>query len=78
MAEMFQAPALAPPDVCMNSLGVSAGSRSFGRGPWVLGVLEAADLAPSSRAGAVWLRLLPLGLAGPRDLPRQGECLSCS
>uniref|UniRef100_A0A8U7MY18 Uncharacterized protein n=1 Tax=Corvus moneduloides TaxID=1196302 RepID=A0A8U7MY18_CORMO len=58
--------------------GFQLDTRSFGRGPWVLGVLEAADLAPSSRAGAVYLRLLRLGLAGPRDLPRQDECLSCS
>lgn len=75
MGEMFQALVLASPDVCVNNLGVS-GEFSFGQGPRVLGLLEAADLAPSSRA--VGLCLLYGALQRALDLPRQGECLSCS
>lgn len=58
MGDMFQAPVVAPPDVCMNVWGCQLNPHSFGRGPWLLGLPEAADLAPPSRAGAVGLRLL--------------------
>lgn len=87
MGEMFQAPVLASPDVCVNSLGVS-GEFSFDRGPGVLGLLEAADLAPSSRAVGLCLLYGALQRAGRTSGSSQagrvpvlllaGVCLSCS